>query len=741
MGKKLVTRTAKVLSETKKTKDKEAIAVAYEHIPREPDEIAHGSIYAVIEVEDKSGKAEELAEKIIDVLHDAYYDDLGKEPLEAFENALAKINDELTDRSSEGHINWLGKLNAILAVFSNNTLHVTQAGKAEAYLYRGGHAMHITEELAGDEINPQRTFINIASGDLAEKDKVVFVTPGVFYKMSKNELKNYTTDTSPKIAAENISKLLVGENGTTKPNALLIVEMVSPESLISDDESEKSDEVWIPTQNKKTENMTEGAIGLIGKIGNLSSALLLFIKTKAIPKSKEVFLEVKNFISKKTNPISEETVIIDSDENIVSEKIKVSGSDIDLDDGILETPRESQKEIRIKETRRKPKLLSLERFDFSFAEKLKDSIGKGPKKIKLPKGKKNIALILVGVVLVIGSFIYLGYSQNVKNERFTFENKLNQANNLYEESLQKISQKNYPGASSDLDSAQKLATEVLGSKYFNEEAEILIKNISEKRDEAEQITKNKASLFYEFEGNISSVHFNGTSIFGINYQDGSTYSINPSSGEIAKITDEKINEEIIASTLVESRNVVVVYTKNNSVYEINLESGEVTKQNVTGDWSKASKIASFITNVYLLSNENNQIYKHLKLFRNYGQKSDYFPNSVNLASTVDFAIDGSIYLVDKDTNVSKYTSGQKESFSLSGVPKKYNNIKGIYTGPNIKNLYLYNDDILMIFDKSGRFLAQHKNDGIKNITAVFADDKNNSAYLLSENKIYSIKNN
>ena len=741
MGKKLVTRTAKVLSETKKIKDKEAIAIAYEHIPREPGEIAHGSIYAVIEIEDKSGKAEELAEKIIDVLHDAYYDDLEKKPLEALENALAKINDELTDRSSEGHINWLGKLNAILAVFSNNTLHVTQSGKAEAYLYRGEHTMHITEDLAGDEINPQRTFINIASGDLAEKDKVVFVTPGVFYKISKHELKNYATDASPKIAAENISKLLVGDNGTAKPNALLIVEMVSPESLISDDESEKSDEVWIPTQSKKTEDVTEGAIGLIGKIGNLSSALLLFIKTKAIPKSKEVFFQIKNYIRKKTASSSEERVIIDSDESIASEKIKVSSSDIDLDDGILENPRESQKEIRIKETRRKPKLLSLERFDFSFAEKLKDSIGASRKKIKLSKGKKNIVFILIGLLLVIGFFVYLGYLQNTKSEKLAIENKFNQANHLYEESILKISQKDYAGANNDLDSAQKLITDVLGSKHFKEEAEILIKNILEKKDEAEQVTKNKASLFYEFEGNISNTHFNGTSIFGVNYQDGSTYSVNPSSGETAKITNEKINEEIIASTLVESRNVIVVYAKNNSVYEINLENGEITKQNVTGNWSKASKIASFITNIYLLSNENNQIYKHLKLFRNYGQKSDYFPTSVNLRNIIDFAIDGSVYLVDKDTNVTKYTSGQKESFSLSGIPKKYNNIKGIHTGPNIKNIYLYNDNILMIFDKNGRFLAQHKNDNIKNINAVFADDKNSNIYLLSENKIYSIKNN
>lgn len=90
MAKKLVSRTAKVLSETKKTKDKEAVAVAYEHIPRNPDELKHGSIYAVIELEDKGGHAEEIAERIIDVLHESFYENLDKEPLESFEASLAK---------------------------------------------------------------------------------------------------------------------------------------------------------------------------------------------------------------------------------------------------------------------------------------------------------------------------------------------------------------------------------------------------------------------------------------------------------------------------------------------------------------------------------------------------------------------------------------------------------------------------------------------------------------------------
>jgi hypothetical protein len=118
MGKKLVSKTAKVLSETKKSKDKEAVAIAYEHIPRNPEEQAHGSLYAVIEVEDSGGHAEEIAESIIDALHKEYYEDLTKDSLSAFESSLAKINEELAERSSEGQINWLGKLNAVLGVLS-----------------------------------------------------------------------------------------------------------------------------------------------------------------------------------------------------------------------------------------------------------------------------------------------------------------------------------------------------------------------------------------------------------------------------------------------------------------------------------------------------------------------------------------------------------------------------------------------------------------------------------------------
>src|SRR5664279_2164835 len=118
MGKKLVSKTAKVLSETKKSKEKEAVAIAYEHIPRNPEEQTHGSLYAVLELEDKSGHAEEIAEGIIDAFHNEYYLDTDREPLASFESALAKINEELAERSGEGQINWLGKLNGVLAVLS-----------------------------------------------------------------------------------------------------------------------------------------------------------------------------------------------------------------------------------------------------------------------------------------------------------------------------------------------------------------------------------------------------------------------------------------------------------------------------------------------------------------------------------------------------------------------------------------------------------------------------------------------
>src|SRR3972149_5060886 len=161
MKKKLVARTAKLLSENRKFKTDSGVSIAYEHQPKDPNERKHGIIFAVIEIIAPVHSAEEIAELIIETFHNEYYRDLDKEPLQALESALSKINEELAEITEQGKIHWLGRLNAILAVLLKNTPHLPPSGNAETILYRKGKLSIVSQDLAGDAINPLRTFINV----------------------------------------------------------------------------------------------------------------------------------------------------------------------------------------------------------------------------------------------------------------------------------------------------------------------------------------------------------------------------------------------------------------------------------------------------------------------------------------------------------------------------------------------------------------------------------------------------
>jgi len=745
MAHKLVSRTAKVLSETRKAKDKEAVAIAYEHIPRNPAEQQHGSIYAVIELEDKSGHAEEIAEKIIDILYENYYEDTDKEPVAAFEAALAKINDELTERSSEGQIEWLGKLNAVLAVLSGNSLHVTQAGKAEAYLYRGEHAMHITDGLAGDTINPQRTFINIATGDLTEKDRLAIVTPGVFFKVSKSELKKFATENSPKIAAEDLSKLLAGENGTTKPNAILLMEMVSPESFVSDETSEEQTEVWVPGKDNTGEKLgtgvADGTVKIFDYLGKAYNGASVFVTTKVLPGFKKGISGAKKKLQGFREEKSAESIILHSEETIAHPEI--TDLEIDSEDGILETPVSSlnDKEIRIKESHRKPKLLSLERFDFSFLDRAKSGLSGHKFRIKFPGKKFSFVYLGVAAALIVGLVLYFslnGQMGRVAGNNEELQNKYNQAQTLYDESQTAITAGDFTSASEDLAAAEKLIKEVIGENYQVTAAEELLNKISASKDKANQITRNTATMIQEFEQPVAEIFSNGKLVYGVNFETGAVYSYDPVSKSTATIVNNNnLGSKIQFATLVASRNTLVAYTSNNELYEISMANGKAEKQTVSGTLEPAISMDFFGTNIYLLSVEENQVYKHFNTASGYGKKTNYFTEGPNLADVVDIAIDGSIYTTTATATVNKYTSGVRDEYALTGMPISYSSIKGIYSSADVEGVYLYTSDLVIKIDKNGKFVSQFAQDGATNISSVYVNE-DGKIYFLSDNKLYSI---
>lgn len=754
MGKKLVSRTAKVLSETKKSKDKEAVAIAYEHIPRDPQEQKHGSLYAVIEVEDAGGHAEDLAEVIIDTLHSEYYDDPDKESLASFESALAKVNEALAEKTQEGQINWLGKLNGILAVLSGNTLHLTQAGKAEAYLYRGDHALHVSEGLAGDSINPLRTFINVASGDLTENDRLALVTPDIFLKISKDELKKYATAASPRSAIEDISKILAGENGATLPNAVLLAEMVSPEAFAAAKEPEASGEAWIKEEKKPLEPVAEKtvkgvarAFDILGKAAGTASA---FMTAKAIPGVKagvgKISEKVKGFKKEK----SAEQIILESEEKITpgtgGEK---TSSELEMEEwkeGVLETPKEEADlgsgEIRIKETE-SPKRLSLERFDFSFAEKAKDSFANISKKFRLPKGKNSVLYLIVGVVLIIGLFTFLGVSAANNRARVAAENTYSQAKEKYDLAVSEIDSGQRAQGVEDLKIAEKLANDAKSTKYKKDDAGKLLSEISSAREKALGVVRNTAEEFADFgKGNLDEMFSDGTSLYGIKFSDGSIYKVNIVSKAASAVVEQpKIDGAVKFATIIPKRKVLVLYTNSKLVYEIDLVSKKVSKQTTSGEWEDAVAAAQYNNNLYLLSPSLGQVYKHVKSSSGYGKKANYVskPAEGELSGAVDFAIDSDVYTVSADGQVNKYTAGVKKNYAINGLPESLSGIAHIFADADVKGQYIVARDKIVRVDASQNFTNQYASDAVKDIKGIFVSDKSGLIYVLSGGKVYTIK--
>ena len=207
----LITRTAKLVPHNRLPKSADGYATAYYHEPDAYDPSELGNILVVIEV--LGGKhSQEVAELITQTLTDRYYLTSDQEPIDAvaqFERALREVNSQLRKYTDAGHANWMGKLSAVLAVFSGGQLHLSQAGSAHAYLVRKDQAIAISEGLGAKETPPpESTFSDVASGQLLSGDRIFLTTPSLLHHLSKQDLFPIISSSTANGAIQSISSSL-----------------------------------------------------------------------------------------------------------------------------------------------------------------------------------------------------------------------------------------------------------------------------------------------------------------------------------------------------------------------------------------------------------------------------------------------------------------------------------------------------------------------------------------------------
>lgn len=742
MHRKLIARTAKLQSESKKSRRNQGIAVSYEHIPNDIDERNHGAIYAVVNINAASDKAEEVGELIIDTFHGEFYQDLGRDPMSSFEAALGRVNEELTEVTHQGNTAWLGNLHAVLAVLAGDTFHITQTGKAEAYLYRAGRSSHITHDLAGDNVNPLRTFINVASGELLEGDKVAIATPGVFFHVSKDELQKYIQEFQPKVAISHLADLLEDNSGEIHPNSILILEAITPEAASEETVPELDDEIWITEPTKPVQTAIEASAPFAKKAlfytKKAFSAASFFLTQKAWPKLKEWSrdaVDIARSIAKK------DTVIEKTSEAIVSDGGKTNLDDLTINEKanefVAETPK-SPNAIYIKETSSKPRLLNI---DFSSARSLRDRFGKITKKFGRNRRMVLVSAVVLVLVLAIGIFSAWKIRTNAENQKLA-EATLTEATSKYDIAQTKLSSGDKQQAAETLRNALALAESLNKNAKLKNQANDLSTKIRSSLDTAEDVIRAGATSLADASqitgANTFGPFLVGTNLYLISKDNGSIASISVSGGEASRVLDKpNIEGKITSATSVPVRSVLVLFTDAGKIYEFDTKDIKLNQQTVEGSFEKSIALASFSTNVYSLDGSG-KIYKRLKTSSGYGARSEYIVDGSTASNAVSMAIDSNIYTAKSNGEIIKYLGGKKQTYAISGLPITLGKVNQVFANENTRGLYELEGDASRIirYDSNGAFLSQYVSDNYKNATGIYVDDANRALYVVSGGKIY-----
>ncbi|MEK7447622.1 MAG: PP2C family serine/threonine-protein phosphatase [Patescibacteria group bacterium] len=764
MNKKLALRTAKLASEAKNLKNSSNISTTYEHQPKDPDERRHGILFGVIDINGSPKNSQDLIELIIDTFHGEYYQDLNKDPLESFENALSKINEELGEYTNGGQTYWMGKLNAILAVYADNTIHITQTGKSEAYLYRSGKESHITEDMSGDSVNPLRTFVNITSGDLVEGDKISVLSSGILASCSPEEVAKYVGKYHPKVAISHIADLIEGLGGSYGQNAAVIAEFLTADALANEALDDEPDEIWLQGTTKK-EIMAEKTSTIFQKIFKylrLGAATLTEFYTNTLaPKAVALFNSLKgksgDLYNKRAAKKEDSGVLMDTDEEIEGferEEVPVLEEEEIKEEEIKEEELKKQpaykSEIRIKESDEAPGRAKFEKTKSSILANLSNLYGSATNlasikrtKKKLPKLKKNHYLAIgVAIILVFIPYLFITKvgqtdAKTKKEEKAqlqTIDAKIAEASSF-------ASQNEKQKAATDLEDAQKIAEGLSKSKFYSKEAKQKLDEINNQLATITQTVQASpevvADLVSVSQSEAIGIYSIGNVFYAIG-KDGTISKIEKKSKKVSSLqVSGKVEGNIVAATALAKIKVIEILTDKPAIYEFDSSDNSLAEKKASDGWEKAIDIDSYGTTLYLLAQD--QIYKHTRTSSGYAKKAAYLTNTEDMKDPLSFKIDSDVYVMGSGGNIMKFTSGKKQDFAMKDLPVNLSSADLIYTDTETKNLLIASksNKYIVIVGKDGSYKGRYMSNDFTDMRYVLIEG--NTVYVTTKTKVLSFE--
>lgn len=186
-----------------------------------------------------------------------------------------------------------------------------------------------------------------------------------------------------------------------------------------------------------------------------------------------------------------------------------------------------------------------------------------------------------------------------------------------------------------------------------------------------------------------------------------------------------------------------IYSSDRGVLKADTTSSKLsTVAKKDSDLGEIKDIYGFAGNIYLLDAGKNQIWKYVPAADGYSGRREYFSKGTqaDLGSAIRMQIESSIYVLKSGGEILRFTKGDKDNFSYSGLPSGVKDPKSIFTSSDVDNLYVLDsgNSRLLILTKTGGYKGQITGNKFAASSDLVVDEIGKKVYLLDGSKIYSV---
>jgi hypothetical protein len=161
---------------------KDLIFDSFCSVPENIYEKRMGGLFMVGELKNPLPHNYHLLEKTALAIKKEFYSKFQRNHEQALKESLKRGNELLSAEVQKENTDWLGNLNFAIISLKNFDLNFTKVGAIKMFLLRGPHIIDIGSKLDSQEIEPYplKIFNNIVSGKLGENDILLIFTEEIF---------------------------------------------------------------------------------------------------------------------------------------------------------------------------------------------------------------------------------------------------------------------------------------------------------------------------------------------------------------------------------------------------------------------------------------------------------------------------------------------------------------------------------------------------------------------------------